>query len=137
MSELSHTRCPLCLIRVRENTLARYAGVCRRCRRQPLGYRLQWIVFGLLAISAPFAAFFVDQQIAQLQATGGSERVNVLIAIAWRIAGRPGVIVFFLLIGCFCMVLCVRSWRSWRTAQARLAAAASANSEGELESSNG
>jgi hypothetical protein len=79
----------------------------------------QWIVFGLLAVMAPVAAMFKDQELAALEASGGTRRVNVLPAICYRLTGRLGVGVFFIVAGVAFATLAYKSFRNARMAKAR------------------
>ncbi len=75
--------------------------------------------FGLMAVAAPVAAVLLDNELAALEATGGSRRINILIAMAYKVAGRSGVFVLTCSIGLLCAILCYRAFRSDKTAKIR------------------
>lgn len=72
-----------------------------------------------MALASPLAAVLMDQELAALEAAGGARRINVLIAMAYKVAGRTGVAVCFGVTGCVCAVLCYQAFRRSRTAKAR------------------
>jgi hypothetical protein len=116
------SHCPSCGTPVAAGTLRRFDGVCRRCHKQPIGLRKQWVFFGLLAICAPVAAFLVDQELAALEASGGTRSVHVMIAVCYRLAGRLGVAAVFSVAGLIFATLAFRSFRDARLSKTRISA---------------
>ena len=117
------TLCPSCATAVSERTLDRFGGVCRRCHKQPLGYRKQWIALAIITLVSAVAAVLMDQELASLESTGGTRRVHVFIAMCYRIAGRTGVMLFF---GGTCIItsmLAIKAFRNVGLAKTRLAEA--------------
>ena len=119
MAATEHLQCPSCATAVSELTLKKFNGVCRRCYKQPIAYQKQWVFFAFLALLSPIAAVLLDQKIVALESNGGTERVHVLIAMTYRIAGRLGVIAFFFVTGSIWTVLCVQAYRRARSAKER------------------
>lgn len=118
----SHERCPCCSTPVSSKTLAKFGGVCRRCAKQPISFRKQWIFWGVMTILTLIAAVLMDQELAALEAAGGG-RVHWLVAIAYGIAGRTGVLILFGLSSSLSAFLCYKTYRSAQLAKVRNAAA--------------
>lgn len=112
MATKDRTHCPTCAAPTSSKTLEKYNGVCRRCHKQPFDLRKQWIVFGLFAVASPLAAWFMDQELAAFEASGGEKRVNVLIALCYQFGGRIGVVIFFIGAGIASAALAYKSFRS-------------------------
>jgi hypothetical protein len=127
MNDLN-TLCPSCATAVGAKTLKRFNGVCRRCHKQPLAYRTQWIVLALIALTSPLAAVLMDGELAALEADGGTRRVHVLVAICYRVFGRIGVALLFLIVCIASAVFAIKAFRSAKAAKNRLANAKQLNS---------
>ena len=61
----------------------------------------------------------MDQELAALEASGGTRRINVLIAVCYRLGGRIGVGIFFLAAGVAFAVLAYKSFVNARNVKAR------------------
>jgi hypothetical protein len=73
----------------------------------------------LLAVISLLAAMFMDQELAALEASGGTQRVNVLVAICYRLGGRLGVGLLFIVAAIALATLSYKSFRNARRAKAR------------------
>lgn len=107
----SPTHCPLCAAAVSLKTLEKCDGVCRRCAKQPIALRSQWVFFGMLALLAPIVAYFTDQELAEMERSGGEIRILVLLAFCYRLGGRIGVAMSFAAVGLLFATLAYRSFR--------------------------
>lgn len=120
MTAAEHVRCPACATPVSEKTLAKFGGVCRRCYKQPIGFRKQWIFWGLAAILSPIAAFLMDQDLAAMEDSGDTRRLHIVYALAYDTAGRTGVIALFAIFSIISLVLCIRCFRKARDAKKQI-----------------
>lgn len=112
-----HHNCPKCGTPVSRQTINRFNGVCRRCHQQPIGLRKQWIVLFIMAVFAIVAAVVMNQELVAMEKSGDSKRVNIIIAMAYRMGGRVGVNVFFTLIAILCTGLGIRAFRQAKQAK--------------------
>ena len=115
-----HVRCPSCSTFASPKTLEKFNGVCRRCHKQPIAFRKQWMAFAIMSVGAIAGALIMNDELAGLEAGGGTKRVNVVIFMAYKVAGRIGVATIFLLIACLCGGLSCKSFRSAQIAATRM-----------------
>ncbi len=108
------SRCPSCDMLVSDSTRLRFGGKCRRCHKQLISFRWQWVFFALMAIMIPLTGYWIDHDIARMESQGGTQRVHILIALAYQFTGRKGVAVIFGLACLLSVVLAARAYRATR-----------------------
>ncbi|MEL6108843.1 MAG: hypothetical protein AAFU85_22780 [Planctomycetota bacterium] len=111
----STVHCPLCAAPVSARTIEKFDGACRRCAKQPIQLRQQWIFFGAVALLVPAAAFVIDQEFAELERSGGELRIHTFLAIGYQLGGRVGLASLF---AAFSLLLAVTAYRSFLKSKA-------------------
>ena len=76
-----------------------------------------------MAFATIVGAVLIDQDLAEMERSGGIERVNFMIALAYEMGGRIGVNIFFALIALTCIIFGIRAYRQARKAKALIESA--------------